>query len=280
MKLTKRTVISKPVKTYNLHIKNNHNYVVEGAVVSNCHKAKADVLREQLSGIFRNVPIRWGLTGTVPKDDHGTTGIVCALGPVVGQLTSKELQDMGVLAQLDIDVLQLQDGVLGFKNYAAELKWLTTDQTRLTAIASLIEQFSQDGNTLVLVDRLATIEVLRSLHADWVYVSGGTKQTERQREYDDVSDADNKVIVATYGVAAVGINIPRIFNLVMLEPGKSFVRVIQSIGRGIRKAQDKDYVRIVDITSNLKYSKRHLTERKAFYREQQFAHKVTKLNYR
>ena len=54
----------------------------------------------------------------------------------------------------------------------------------------------------------------------------------------------------------------------MLEPGKSFVRVIQSIGRGIRKAQDKDYVNVVDITSNLKYSKRHLTKRKAFYREQ------------
>ena len=58
------------------------------------------------------------------------------------------------------------------------------------------------------------------------------------------------MIVATYGVAAVGINIPRIFNLVLIEPGKSFVRVIQSIGRGIRKAEDKDYPHVVDITSN------------------------------
>jgi superfamily II DNA or RNA helicase len=90
---------------------------------------------------------------------------------------------------------------------------------------------------------------------------------------------DNKVIVATYGVAAVGINIPRIFNLVLLEPGKSFVRVIQSIGRGIRKAEDKDYLRVVDITSNLKYSKRHLTKRKAFYREQGFPFKISKLEY-
>ena len=75
---------------------------------------------------------------------------------------------------------------------------------------------------------------------EWVFISGEMKTSDRQKEYDDVSDANNKIIVATYGVASVGINIPRIFNLVLLEPGKSFVRVIQSIGRGIRRANDKD----------------------------------------
>ena len=93
------------------------------------------------------------------------------------------------------------------------------------------------------------------MNDDWVFVSGTMKQKDRQTEYDEISELDNKVIVATYGVAAVGINIPRIFNLVLLEPGKSFVRVIQSIGRGIRKAEDKDYLNVVDLTSNLKYSK-------------------------
>ena len=58
------------------------------------------------------------------------------------------------------------------------------------------------------------------------------------------------------------------------------MRVIQSIGRGIRKAQDKDYVQVIDLTSNLKYSKRHLTKRKAFYREQNFRHSVTKVEYK
>ena len=66
----------------------------------------------------------------------------------------------------------------------------------------------------------------------------------------------------------------------MLEPGKSFVRVIQSIGRGIRKASDKDYLNVLDLTSNLKYSKRHLTERKAFYKEQGFRFQVTKVDYK
>ena len=75
-------------------------------------------------------------------------------------------------------------------------------------------------------------------------------------------------------------NIPRIFNPYYVGTCKSFVRVIQSIGRGIRKAQDKDYVQVVDLTSNLKYSKRHLTKRKQFYKEQNFRHSVTKVEYK
>jgi len=249
-------------------------------MVDEVHKAKADVLRNLLSGPFANVPIRWGLTGTVPKDEHEAVACTCCLGPVVGNLSSKELQDMGVLADLDISVLQLQDGALGFSSYAQELKWLVTDSKRIDHISEIINGLSTTGNTLVLIDRIATGEMLAERNDDWVFVSGSMKTKDRQKEYEEVSEMDNKVIVATYGVAAVGINIPRIFNLVLLEPGKSFVRVIQSIGRGIRKAQDKDYVNVVDITSNLKYSKRHLTKRKAFYKEQNFRFQVTKVEYK
>ena len=110
-------------------------------------------------------------------------------------------------------------------------------------------------------------------------MSGGTDMTERKEQYDEVATATNKVIVATYGVAAVGINIPRIFNLVLLEPGKSFVRVIQSIGRGIRKADDKDFVQIWDITAASKYAKRHLTERKRFYKEAKYDFSIQKVKY-
>lgn len=249
-------------------------------MVDEVHKAKADVLRNQLGNVFNNVPIRWGLTGTVPEAEHEAVGCVSCLGPVIGQLTSKELQDMGVLSKLDVSILQLQDGVLGFTGYQQELKWLVSDPKRMKHVSEIINTYAQGGNTLVLIDRIATGDILADLNPEWAFVSGTTKQKDRQKEYDDISDNDNKVIVATYGVAAVGINIPRIFNLIMIEPGKSYVRVIQSIGRGIRKAADKDYVNIVDITSNLKYSKRHLTKRKKFYKDQQFPHKVTKIEYK
>ena len=249
-------------------------------MVDEVHKAKADVLRDLLSSVFANVPIRWGLTGTIPKDEHEAVACTCCLGPVVGNLSSKELQDMGVLADLDIDIFQLQDGALGFSSYAQELKWLVTDSTRIDQVSHIVNGLAQSGNTLVLIDRIKTGEMLAERNSEWVFISGKMKTSDRQDEYAEVSEMDNKVIVATYGVAAVGINIPRIFNLVLIEPGKSFVRVIQSIGRGIRKAEDKDYLKVIDLTSNLKYSKRHLTKRKQFYAEQKFRYSVTKVEYK
>jgi len=249
-------------------------------MVDEVHKAKADVLREMLSGIFANCPIRWGLTGTVPKEEHESAACIASIGPVTSTLSSKTLQDQGILADLHIDIFQTQDGEMGFKSFANELKWLVTNELRIKHISTIIEGLALHGNTLVLIDRIATGELLAELNSTWVFISGATKQKNRQKEYDEINDVDHKVIVATYGVAAVGINIPRIFNLVLIEPGKSFVRVIQSIGRGVRKANDKDYLHVVDISSNLKYSKKHLATRKQYYKEQEFRHTVTKIKYR
>ena len=137
-------------------------------------------------------------------------------------------------------------------------------------MASLIREVNETGNTLVLVDRISAGQELVARLNNATFVSGATKAGERQEHYDEIADADGKIIVATYGVAAVGINIPRIFNLVLVEPGKSFVRVIQSIGRGIRKAEDKDHVQIWDITSTCKFAKRHLTKRKVYYKEARY----------
>jgi superfamily II DNA or RNA helicase len=91
--------------------------------------------------------------------------------------------------------------------------------------------FPSSGNTLILVDRISAGEILEKKLKDSIFISGSTKNIDRKEHYDEVSTATNKIIIATYGVASVGINIPRIFNLVLIEPGKSFVRVIQSIGQ-------------------------------------------------
>ena len=120
--------------------------------------------------------------------------------------------------------------------------------------------------------------MLQELIPGSVFIQGKTKNEDREEEYGEIATEQHKVLVATYGLAAVGINIPRIFNLVLVEPGKSFVRVIQSIGRGIRKAQDKDHVQIWDITSACKFSKRHLTARKKFYKEANYPYTINKVN--
>ena len=247
-------------------------------IVDEVHMAKADALKTLLTGVMSHVPIRWGLTGTVPKEDYNRLALTCTLGPVVGQLSASELQEQGVLANCHVNIVQLADHK-EFTNYQTELKYLLENTDRLDYISSLIERIRDSGNTLILIDRVAAGQELVARIRDAVFVSGATKGTDRQDEYDEVATASDKVIVATYGVAAVGINIPRIFNLVLIEPGKSFVRVIQSIGRGIRKASDKDFVQIWDITSSCKFAKRHLTQRKNFYREANYPFDLERVNY-
>jgi superfamily II DNA or RNA helicase len=249
-------------------------------IVDEVHMAKADALKTLLTGVMAEVPIRWGLTGTVPKEDFEFQAIHVSLGPVVSRLAAAELQDRGVLAQCHVNIVQLVDHV-EYNNYQSELKYLLEESGRLDTMASVIREVNNTGNTLVLVDRIAAgQELVSRLGGRAVFVSGATKAKDRQDEYDEVAEATDKIIVATYGVAAVGINIPRIFNLVLVEPGKSFVRVIQSIGRGIRKAEDKDFVQIWDITSTCKFAKRHLTKRKAFYKEARYPFTHEKLEWK
>ena len=255
---------------------------IEGVVcviVDEVHMAKADALKTLLTGVMSRIPIRWGLTGTIPKEKFESVALLVSLGPVISKLSASELQSQGVLAQCHVNIVQLEDHA-EFTNYQSELKYLLEEPNRLKTIADLVRQVNATGNTLVLVDRIAAGQALVEQLADAVFVSGATKAKDRQDEYDEVAVADGKIIVATYGVAAVGINIPRIFNLVLIEPGKSFVRVIQSIGRGIRKAEDKDHVQIWDVTSTCRFAKRHLQKRKVFYREANYPFTQEKLSWK
>jgi superfamily II DNA or RNA helicase len=247
-------------------------------MVDEVHMAKADALKTLLTGVMAHIPIRWGLTGTIPKEDYEFVSLKCSIGDVIGRLSASELQEQGVLANCHVNVLQLIDHV-EYKDYQSELRYLLETEARLDYIAQLVETIRKTGNTLVLVDRIAPGRALIEKIKDAVFVSGGTKADDRKEQYDDIATMDDKVIVATYGVAAVGINIPRVFNLVLIEPGKSFVRVIQSIGRGIRKAEDKDFVQIWDITSTCKFAKRHLTKRKQFYKDASYPFLVEKTDW-
>ena len=283
-------ILLKNTKSYDTDV--TINEFIEGVVcvmVDEVHMAKADALKTLLTSVFAHVPIRWGLTGTIPKEDYEFVSIKCSIGDVIGRLSASELQEAGHLANCHVNVVQLLDYV-EYADYQSELKYLTTNAPRLAYIATLIEKIKESGNTLILVDRIETGKMLQvelsslfSLLSDKpevAFVSGATKGKDRKEEYDDFATATNKVFIATYGVAAVGINIPRIFNLVLFEAGKSFVRVIQSIGRGIRKAEDKDFVQIWDLTSSCKFAKRHLTKRKAFYKDANYPFEVEKVTWK
>ena len=246
-------------------------------IVDECHGMKADVLKAMMQGPLSHIPIRWGLTGTVPKEDFNFFALKTSIGEVIGQVSAKELQDKGILANCNVNILQLKDwGDYG--SYQSEMKYLTGDIARLEQVGRIFEQISKDGNVLLLVNYVKTGKLLEEMIPNSVFLSGKDKDDKRKEEYARAHSEDNIVIIATYGIAAVGLNIPRIFNLGLFEPGKSFVRVIQSIGRGLRLATDKDHVEIWDITSTCKYAKRHLTQRKKFYKDVQYPFTITKLD--
>jgi len=251
---------------------------VSTIIVDEVHQAKAEVLKNLLTRNLRNAPIRWGLTGTVPKEKFEFESIHASLGPVIGNITAKELQDKGVLSQCHVNVVQLIDTV-SHAGYQEELKYLVTNKARIEYIGKFLNNVKQSGNTLILVDRISAGELLAELIPNSTFVSGSVKVKDRKETYDTIKEGTNEVIIATYGVAAVGLNIPRIFNLVLIEPGKSFVRVIQSIGRGVRKAKDKDFVQIWDLTSTCKFAKRHLTHRKKFYKEAEYPFTIEKVDW-
>jgi superfamily II DNA or RNA helicase len=246
-------------------------------IVDEAHLVKdSNVLHKLMTGVFRNVPIRWGLTGTIPEEDYKQMGLFTAIGPQFGELRAKDLQDQGVLAKCNVTVLQTQE-TLAYNNYQEELKYLVTSEARLRWLAEQIEQISQSGNTLVLVDRIETGQKLYNQLSNSVFISGEMKSKDRRAHYKEINFGDNKIMVATYGTSAVGISIDRIYNLVLLEAGKSFVRTIQSIGRSLRMANDKTSAEIYDVCSRMKFSNNHLAKRKQFYKNAEYPFEVKKI---
>jgi superfamily II DNA or RNA helicase len=255
---------------------------IEGVVcvmIDEAHGIKADALLGMLTSVMAHIPIRWAVTGTIPKEDFEKRSLQVAIGDIVGTIKASDLQERGVLSNCHVNVVQMIDHV-EYKNYQDELKYLLSTPERLNYMAGMIQKVSTTGNTLVLVDRVEAGKAIADAIPGAVFLSGSTKSTARKEQYDSIATEDNGVTICTYGIAAVGINVPRVFNLVLIEPGKSFIRVIQSIGRGIRKAEDKDFVNIYDITSTCKFAKRHLTKRKAFYTESNYPYSIQKVEWK
>lgn len=307
MKLVNRTKITKPCVTYNLHIENNHNYVANGLVVSNCHGLKGPQLSKILTEHAARMPYRFGVTGTLPKEASDQMSVNTAVGDVKYTVNAHDLIVKGILSNLHIDVFQLEENLEGeykkycdeecitskaptyvqfkdgyFPDYAAEKNYLQKAPARIDWIAGLIEQKRDEkkGNVLCLVDNIAFGRKLAKLIDGAIFVNGqDVKQKDRKDIYDLFKDADDLVVIATVHVAGTGLSINRIFNLVLVDAGKSFIRVIQAIGRGLRTSSDKKFVSVTDVCSDLKYSKKHTTERLNYYVEAQYPHKKHKFKY-
>lgn len=277
MKILSKRIIPHTGDTYNLHIEHDHNYVANGAVVSNCHTIKGKELKDFLTGPAANIPIRWGLSGTVPKEKHEFYCLLSSVGPVIGEVRPDELQELGILANCTIHVKQTVDEV-DYKDFAAERQYLSTDKKRVHWLAEFCAEQADIGNTLVLVNSVELGKKLSEmLNVPFIY--GKVKSSERGEEYDSINGTDNKLLIASFGVASTGISINRIFNLILVDGGTTD-RIIQAVGRGLRVASDKTHVDIYDICSTAKFSKRHIAKRKIMYSDKNYPYRTEKIIYR
>jgi superfamily II DNA or RNA helicase len=266
-------------------LQNNPKLLTEFGVVitDEAHGTKAKVLRDLLTiGHGATIPYRFGMTGTLPEGRCEKVSLRSALGDVIYEKTSAELIDEEYLSRLDILVLQIQD--TDHYDFPAKIEWdtekrfLTHNKPRLGKIAEIIGAAAESGNTFVLVNSIAAGKTLEGLLEDSVFLYGATDSDDRAEEYESFDKLDNKIIIATYGIAQVGISIDRIFNLVLVDGGRAFVRAIQSIGRGLRMAADKHEVRVLDLCSNGKYSRKHMDERCNYYRRAHYPYRVEQID--
>ena len=152
-----------------------------------------------------------------------------------------------------------------------------------STVKSLISGIvQQQKNTLVLVDRIVTGETLEKMliekGVDAIFLQGSVKSAKRFEEYKKFANEDNKCVIAIDKIASTGLNIPRLFNIVFIDYGKAFTKTIQSIGRGLRRALDKDFVTIYDISSTTHYSREHFNNRIHYYEDAQYPYQVMNID--
>tara|TARA_B110000444_G_scaffold183712_1_gene172695 strand:+ start:49 stop:570 length:522 start_codon:yes stop_codon:yes gene_type:complete len=166
-------------------------------------------------------------------------------------------------------------------SYQDEMDYLVSNELRNDFLCNLV--YSLKGNTLVLfqfVEKHGTIlhaKMHKRLGDKLHYVYGGTDVVDREAVREYVEKADDNVILASYGTFSTGVNIKRIDNIVFASPSKSRIRNLQSIGRGLRKVDGKDSMKLFDISDDLQcenHTLNHLKERINIYNEENFSYEI------
>jgi superfamily II DNA or RNA helicase len=244
-------------------------------ITDECHRINSDA---NISKIINKIhtPNKFGFTGTLsdkPIDQWKTIG---TFGSVIYEKKSKELRDEGYISDVEITALQLNHPkTIKFK-YKDELEYLYKHEKRNRIIAKLSETIS--GNVLVMVNHLDHGDMLLSLMSSRsdkrvFFVKGEMEVEERKKIIDMMEKNDNIICIAMASIFSTGINIKNLPNIIFAGLGKSFIRVVQSIGRGLRLHDNKSKLRIIDVSDNLKYSHSHALHRQNIYNQEQILYK-------
>lgn len=253
-------------------------------IVDECQGAKAKVLKELIEQYGKNAKFRFGLTGTLPKDPSDNLKIRVTLGDVRDSITAKELIDSGFLSTLKIHMLVLKERLEDefLPSYATETSFLKKRKERLDWMANFIMgQTATNGNTLVLVSSIDVGRKLAKLIPGSHFVYGEDSTNTRSDAYALFKTEDNVIVITTVQVGGTGLSIDRVMNLFTIDISKSFIRVIQAIGRGLRKNArvGKTHCEVFDISSDTKYATDHRKDRVKMYKEAHYPHEIKEIDY-
>jgi len=256
-------------------------------IVDEVHHAQSKSIQKIMNKMLI-CPDRVGLTGTLQDTKTHELVLKGLFGPVSKVISTKELIDRSQVSDLEVRVLTLQykdeDCMLVSRyKYQDEIDFLVNHTRRNKIIARMAGDLP--GNTLVVFNRLAhgkqifdLIETKKDKH----YVAGETDKDVRETvRY--LTEVNETVIVASLGVFSTGINIRNLHNLIFAHPTKSKIKVLQSIGRVLRKSDNGKKATVFDIVDNLKhkardnFALRHANERIKFYVDESFNFKISKL---
>ena len=259
-----------------------------------CHGFKS----KSLSSIMNKATeakYRYGFTGTLDGTQTHKLVLEGLFGPVYQVTTTKALQDNETLAALDIKVLLLNysDNIrkeFGKQTYQDEINFIIGNESRNNFIRNLA--VSTTGNTLVLYQRVdAHGKPLYDLINNKVeqgrkvfFVSGDTATSDREAIRRIVEKQSNAIIVASLGTFSTGINIRNLHNIIFASPSKSQIKVLQSIGRGLRQSDNGVTTKLFDVADDLHWGRRnnftlmHSAERVKMYDKEQFNYEIVKVD--
>ena len=286
-KITKDVVISTWQSIYKMPKKYFENF---GCVIGDeAHLFKA----KSLTGIMTKLhqcKYRFGLTGTLDGTQTHQLVLEGLFGGVEKVVSTKELMDKKTLANLRIKCILLKHpNIRERMTYAEELTYITGNDKRNDFIANLLVHLT--GNSLCLFQLVEKhgkilydkVKEKVNVGSSIFFVYGATDTKEREEIRAIVDREQSSITIASYGTFSTGINIRNINNIVLASPSKSKIRILQSIGRGLRTSSTKNSILVYDIADDISYKERynftltHFTERLNIYNEEQFNYDIDKV---
>ena len=258
-----------------------------GIIIDEVHQADSSEIKRIIE-LCHLAEYRVGLSGTLDKDDLSDHTVRGLLGPVTVVQTTKQAMEDGYLAQLNIKqvILKYPRGQQKLDDYQAEMDFVCGHLGRNKFIMNLAT--SLHGNTLVLVNNVGKhgdilIEQLRAQAGDRkvFYIKGSVSGEDRNVIRAIVEKETDAIILATYGSFSTGSNVKNIHNIILGSSSKSMVRVLQSIGRGLRKSKTKSECNLYDVVDHIRskcFSLTHADERLKLYQEEGFKWTTSVIN--